>query len=403
MAKADSIQLDVVIFGGGGAGLWLLDELIRRTYSVLLLEAHQLGSGQTVASQGIIHGGLKYTLSGLLTPSASAIRDIPSVWRACLAGEREPNLTNTRLRGECCHLWQTTSLKSRLGMVGARAGLRVSPQALDEDERPEALQTCPGAVARLDEQVIDPVSFISDLAWRHRHHLMQIDAEDGLEFEKADADAISRVVLKNPNSGDGLSLAPRHVVLTAGGGNAELRKCIGLDDLVMQRRPLHMVMVRGELPCLNGHCVDGASTRVTITTAKDTSGQTVWQIGGRIAEDGVDMDPAQLVAFAATELRAVLPDIELGDLRWFTYRVDRVESAAAGRRPEDVSIIQDGNVFTAWPTKLALVPKLAESIASLLGEPGATEEDYLTGVEPWPRPEVAVPPWETTQEWFDEV
>ena len=403
MSEAEPIQLDVVIFGGGGAGLWLLDGLVRRNYSVLLLEAHQLGSGQTVASQGIIHGGLKYTLSGLLTRSASAIRDMPSVWRACLAGEREPNLTNTRLRAECCHLWQTTSLKSRLGMVGARAGLRVSPQTLDDDERPDVLQRCPGVVARLNEQVIDPVSFVSDLARRHGNHLMHIDSERGLTFQEAHGNTVSCITLKNPTSGDGLSLAPRHVVLTAGGGNAELRTQIGLSAQAMQRRPLHMVMLRGELPSLNGHCVDGASTRVTITTAKDTSGQAVWQIGGRIAEDGVDMDPAQLIAFAATELQAVLPGIELDDLQWSTYRVDRAEATAAGRRPEDVSIHQDGRVITAWPTKLALVPKLAERIVHELGEPGVTEQDYLNGVEAWPRPEVALPPWEMTQEWFDDI
>ena len=403
MPEAGPIQLDAVIFGGGGAGLWLLDELVRRDFSVLLLEANKLGSGQTVASQGIIHGGLKYTLSGFMTPSASAIRDMPGVWRACLAGDRQPRLTATRLRAECCHLWQTASLKSRLGMAGARAGLRVVPQKLDDDERPAVLRSCPGVVARLEEQVIDPVSFVSDLAWQHRRHLLHIDAEDGLEFDHADSGEDSCVRLKNPKSGDGLTLAPRHVVLTAGAGNADLRRRAGLLEPVMQRRPLHMVMLRGELPSLNGHCVDGASTRVTITTAKNSSGQAIWQVGGRIAEEGVGLEPRQLVAHARKEIQAVLPGIELTEVQWSTYRIDRAEAAAAGRRPEDVSIIHDGNVITAWPTKLALVPKLAESIVSVLGEPGATAEDYLHGVESWPHPEVALPPWETTKQWFDDV
>ena len=403
MSETGPVQLDVVIFGGGGAGLWLLDELVRRGFAVLLLEANELGSGQTVASQGIIHGGLKYTLSGFMTPSASAIRDMPSVWRACLAGDREPRLTATRLRAACCYLWQTASLKSRLGMAGARAGLRVVPQKLDDDERPAVLRSCPGVVAQLDEQVIDPVSFVSDLAWRHRRHLLHIDAADGLEIEQADSGEVSCVRLKNPKSGDDLALAPRHVVLTAGAGNADLRRRAGLSESLMQRRPLHMVMLRGELPSLNGHCVDGASTRVTITTARDSSERNVWQVGGRIAEDGVDLEPRQLVAHALKEIQAVLPGLELGEVQWSTYRIDRAEAAAAGRRPEDVSIIHDGNVITAWPTKLALVPKLAESIVSLLGEPGATEEDYLHGVAPWPRPEIALPPWETTQQWFDDV
>ena len=242
-----------------------------------------------------------------------------------------------------------------------------------------------------------------DRVARHRRHLLHIDANDGLEFDQADSGEVSCVRLKNPKSGDDLALAPRQVVLAAGGGNAELRERIGLSAQTMQRRPLHMVMLRGELPSLNGHCVDGASTRVTITTAKDSSGRNVWQAGGRIAEDGVDLEPRQLVAHARKEIQAVLPGIELGEVQWSTYRIDRAEAAAAGRRPEDVSIIHDGNVITAWPTKLALVPKLAEGIASLLGEPGATEEDFLHGVESWPQPEVALPPWETTQQWFDDV
>ena len=45
-------RLDVVIFGGGAAGLWLLDELVRAGYEALLLEAGALGAGQTIASQG---------------------------------------------------------------------------------------------------------------------------------------------------------------------------------------------------------------------------------------------------------------------------------------------------------------------------------------------------------------
>ena len=86
-------NLDVLIFGGGGAGLWLLDELRRSGFCVLLAESNSLGRGQSVASQGIIHGGLKYTLGGLLTDSARAIRHMPALWRACLAGESQPDLS----------------------------------------------------------------------------------------------------------------------------------------------------------------------------------------------------------------------------------------------------------------------------------------------------------------------
>src|SRR5207237_9669501 len=97
------VTCDIVIFGGGAAGLWLLDELVRDGYAVLLLEAHALGNGQTIASQGIIHGGLKYSLDGLLSDSAAAIRDMPQIWRDALAGRRPPDLRGTRIRAAHCH------------------------------------------------------------------------------------------------------------------------------------------------------------------------------------------------------------------------------------------------------------------------------------------------------------
>jgi len=114
------MQLDVLIFGGGAAGLWLLDALRRRGAAALLLESARLGSGQTIAAQGIIHGGLKYSLQGLLTPSAVQIREMPAVWRECLAGRSQPDLSQTRIRADRCYLWRTDSLTSRLGLFGAR-------------------------------------------------------------------------------------------------------------------------------------------------------------------------------------------------------------------------------------------------------------------------------------------
>jgi len=53
------MQLDVLIFGGGAAGLWCLDCFRRAGYHALLLESKALGSGQTIQAQGIIHGGGK--------------------------------------------------------------------------------------------------------------------------------------------------------------------------------------------------------------------------------------------------------------------------------------------------------------------------------------------------------
>ena len=54
------LQTDIAIIGGGVAGLWALNLLRQRGYSTVLFEQDALGSDQTIGSQGIIHGGIKY-------------------------------------------------------------------------------------------------------------------------------------------------------------------------------------------------------------------------------------------------------------------------------------------------------------------------------------------------------
>lgn len=393
------MQLDTVIFGGGAAGLWLLDELLRRDCTVLLLEAGDLGSGQTVASQGILHGGLKYTLQGLLTPSATAIREMPGVWRKSLSGKCSPQLTNTRVRSDFCYLWRTESVASRLGMIGAKIGLRVAPHTVSKKERPDVLKNCPGTVARMDEQVIAPASFIDDLFQQHRNHILKIDAETGLAFEIEQPGNVRSIAITNPETKQQLTLNPKQVIFTAGAGNAELRKRAGLSTDAMQRRPLQMVMARGNLPELNGHCVDGAKTRATITSDKDSSGRTVWQVGGQIAEDGVELDAETLIPHAQAELQDVIPGLNLEGVEWGTYRVDRAEATTPGnKRPETVQILREGNTITAWPTKLVLAPELAAEIASDL-ETDTHSEINFDQLADWPRPDVAQPPWENENNW----
>lgn len=398
------MDMDVVIFGGGAAGLWLLDDLTRRGWNAVLLEAHALGAGQTVTAQGIIHGGLKYTLQGLLTKSATSIREMPAIWRECLSGVREPDLSAVRRRSDECYLWRTDSLSSRLGMLGAQFGLRVAPQSVAADDRPEILCGCPGTVARLPEQVISTVSLIEVLADRNRDRLLKVDPARVI-FQCHQPGEVASIQF------DDIEIHPRAIVFTAGAGNATLRHSVGLTAEAMQRRPLHMVLLRGErLPTFQGHCVDGAKTRVTITSEADSAGRTVWQVGGQIAEDGVAWDERTLLANAREELRTVLPNIDLSSVEWSTYRVDRAEGIVpGGKRPESVQIRRDGNCLTAWPTKLALVPQLTTALVAELqhfvladGRHPVPEEtkigQRLSALGP--RPKVALPPWETATRWW---
>ncbi len=402
-----NLEVDIVIFGGGCAGLWLLDDLRRRGARVVLLEAAQLGGAQTTASQGILHGGVKYVLSGLRSASATSIRDMPARWRASLAGESEPDLSPTRLRSRHCYLWRSDSWQSWAGLLGARAMLEVKPIPLPPSEIPDVLAKCPGQVFRLDEEVIDTVSFSQVLAARNQGMILQIDAQSGLDFE-LDADGNLRALtLRDPRTARDLTLRPSYVVLAAGAGNEQLRQRLRLPSSATQTRPLHMVLLRGDLPILNGHCVDGAKTRVTITSDVDALQRSVWQVGGQIAEDGVKLEQLELMRHARRELSAVLPGWQPRSVEWSTYRIDRAERRTAdGSRPDDVQLLQERNVFTIWPTKLVLAPRMSERVQEELGPiPDRLQTEFRQSLLElnWPQPAVALPPWERQTTWISDV
>ncbi len=388
--------MTTLIIGGGIAGLWLCDALRRRGDPVLLLESAALGAGQTIASQGIIHGGVKYALAGAVSDSATNIAEMPRRWRDALAGIAEPDLRGVPLRADHCHLWRTGGVRATLGMAGARLALEVAPTVVPADQRPVALRDCPGMVARIAEPVVDVGGALAALARRNAGHLLRIAERDGVTFQLDSRGRVVAVVVTTPERDQSLTLEPGAVVLAAGAGNAELRRRAGLAGEVMQRRPLHMVMVRGALPVLNGHCVDGARTRATITTVTDTQSRTVWLVGGQVAEQGVEISGPELLVRARHELEAILPGVDFDGTAWAAYRIDRAERAmAGGRRPDDVQVLQEVNLFTAWPTKLALAPRLVDRLLPLL--------PVSAGIFPvpvgWPVPVVATPPWDQEAAW----
>lgn len=394
---APTLQVDLVIFGGGIAGLWVLDQVRRAGYSAVLCESGRLGAGQTVASQGIIHGGLKYTLDGLLNPAARAIRDMPDLWRACHAGTRAPDLRGAHLRSAGCHLWRTNSIRSQIGMLGARVGLAVRPQSLPRAEWPSALAGLKGEVFALPEPVFDPGDILEKLRTPHAEYVLAAELSGAFE-PRCDAQSATFEISAGARR---MQVSTRRVVLCAGAGNTQLLRRFGGGQITTQLRPLHMAMVRGDLPALNGHCTDAAATRVTITTAQDAAGRTVWQIGGQVAEVGVEMDRASLIAHARSELQATVPGVNLTRAEWSAYRVDRAEPrTAGGRRPDDAVLHAHGSVLAAWPSKLALAPRLAEQVAALLPPPATDAATVSSALTDWPRPQAALPPWETEPEWI---
>lgn len=386
------LDVDAVIVGGGIAGMWTLARLREQGYNAVLLEDDALGAGQTRYAQGIIHGGTKYALTGKLTASSEAVAEMPSLWRACHAGEGELDLSSATMISDAHYLWSTTSLASKLTGFFASRVMRARTRALEPQQRPPIFrhQDFKGNIYRLDEPVFDTISVLQALAEpvkasivAVRKNSLQLHAP-ALAFEDVD--------------GQGYELGYRKLILMAGPGNGALLASAGLSTPMMQLRPLKMVMMRGGInEKVFAHCMGaGINPRVTITSHTDDENNIVWYLGGQLAEDGVHRSDDQQIAKARQELAQLLPWQNLDAAQWAILDIDRAEVRHAdGHRPDTFYVNQQGDIITAWPTKLALAPLLASELVELFAEVEKTD----AALPDWASPSFARYPWCEPSRW----
>ena len=383
------ISTDVLIVGAGVAGLWLNARLRRQGFSTVVVERESLGGGQSVKSQGIIHGGAKYALHGALTGASEAIADMPRRWREALAGDGELDLSGVRLLSEAHYLWSPGTLAGNLTSFFASKAVRGRVDQVKGDQLPPALQDprFKGKVYRLAELVVDVPSLIERLAEL---------AGDGLLAGQT----IEPLLENNELIGlrvDGRDIHAQRIVFSAGAGNAELLASAGISVPAQQLRPLHMVLVKGpSLKPLYAHCLGGGSKpRVTVTTHPAADGEWVWYLGGEIAEaDGVAREPAEQIAVAQKELGNLLPWVDLSQAQWATFRVNRAEPAQSGLvRPDNAFLADQGRLLVGWPTKLALAPDFADRVLKAL-EQDAIQPSNAPALPPLPRPPLGKTAWE---------
>src|SRR5262249_31498041 len=126
----------------------------------------RLGCGQTLASQGMIHGGQKYVLEGVMTAPASAILAMPARWQASLEGRGEIDLAGVEVLSDTQVMWPAASMASRAAVWAAARLVNARTRKLPKDEYPEILQqNAPrGPVYSLPEKVLDVRSLVTALA-----------------------------------------------------------------------------------------------------------------------------------------------------------------------------------------------------------------------------------------------
>jgi glycine/D-amino acid oxidase-like deaminating enzyme len=369
---------DIVICGGGIAGLWLLNILIAAGFSVLLVEKDALGGTQTIASQGMIHGGQRYMLGANPSAHAERVAPLPDRWDACLEGRGEIDLREVRVLSAAQVMWPAGGRLTQLVLSSATLALKASMRKLNVQELPEALAGIAGLpVYELPEKVLDTLSLVKVLAAPHSDHIRK-GSIDKLTRE-------GRLIVS------GYPIKAQLIICAAGLGNETLLSLLEADKIRSQQRPLRQIMVKTMPFPLFGHGITTShKPRVTVTSYPLQSGGYVWYVGGAIADHTISLTDDEALTFAKREMKKLFANFDWSGKQWGTWYGVRAEPyCPAGTLPDGPAIQEYSNTLVVWPTKLTLTPLLGDRVMARLEQKGVRPK-HVSPASPWL--DLAVPP-----------
>lgn len=399
------IEKDALIIGGGIAGLWMLNRLRAEGYDAMLLEKNKLGAGQTIASQGMIHGGIKYALSGNLNSASEAIADMPEHWKSCLSGNGDVDLTDTNILSEHYYMWPRNSLRSRFNAFLGSKALRGKVSNVDKKDYPDFFQThIKGPLYELKDIVLDVPSLLSCLSKNHQSEIKLFSHDSWWSIEKSPEGNFKSLSMQQGD--EVFNIKAKQLIISSGEGGKDFLKKLIPDEVLpnnmqMQLRPLQMIIVKHNHPHpIHVHCVADqltATPEVTITTHKCKDGKTAWYLGGEIAESGIHRTQEEQIIEAQKKISELFPWCDLTNAQWYSFFINRAEGLTKdGKRPESASIQQYKNISLCWPSKLTLAPNLGQQIVNLFQEkdikPGIYNNPDLEKIN---FPGIAAAPWDT--------
>jgi len=379
---------DMIVFGGGIAGLWLAGKLKRAGYNVILIEKNKLGGGQTLASQGMIHGGQKYTLQGSVTQHANSISQMPARWEASFGGYGEVDLTAVKFLSEHQVMWPAGSVLSDVAVFGAAKMVNAETRKLKRAELPDVFRDkkkFKGAVYEMPEKVLDVRTLVQTLAAPLKGRLLKGD--------------VSEILPDGQAAVNGIVMQAQLIIFTAGTGNEDAFNMLRIAERYTQRRPLRQIMVRAVPYALYGHGIVGKpKPRMTVTAHPNGRDGYVWYLGGNVAEEAAGMDEDAALRFAQKELQDVFPDIDWTNKEWATWAGDRAEPYDTdGTLPPGPFVQQRGKILIAWPTKLTFAPALSDNVFEWLKDKDITPTAKDAPPAELPPAEIGTYPWEVAQ------
>lgn len=392
--QVKQIKVDVLIFGGGIAGCWLLHSLRQKGWQAILLQADALGAGQTGKSQGIIHGGVKYALNGLLNHSSQSIANMPKIWEDCLHGRGNINLSAAKILSDAQYLWPYKSMKSRLKTYFASHLLRGRCKLIDKDLYPSLFQheKFKQPLYSLTESVVDTYSLLEALCSPYRDYILQANTQhSSIKVSQGKIQGVDYAY-----NGDIFHVIADNYVFTAGEGVESLLGHSLYLDCPMQRRPLRMSIISfDDLQPVYAHCMGKTNTpTLTITSHQNSQGQWLWYVGGEVSEIGASKNANKHENDLLKTLKKSLPWLSFNNFKCHSFLVNRAEAwQSDGKRPALPTIKNQGNLSVVWPTKLAFAPMLPDRLLPFLKKSGGKGRG-LQYLNHWPKAEIAKPIWD---------
>lgn len=347
-------SFDLAIIGGGIAGLWTLAAAKEKGIKAVLFEKDKLGCGQSLASQGIIHGGSKYSLTGSLSNASKVISSMPSRWLNSKQQQNDVNLSEARILSLHQYLIPAKGADSKLlSFLGSKTMASFSKKITIE-HAPQAYQDLgvAGSIFELHEPVFAVDSIFEALQKQYQSSIYQheINAQD----------------IKKQDQGFSISLGnekilTHKVLLTCGEGFQEFSS---LSNVKMQKRALHMVMVKSQnLPEVFAHFIGRSSKPLLTITSHKHHDDIVWYLGGNLAETGTTLSSEQQIKKAKELLLELIPNLKNETLEFDSFSINRAEPKQSGlMRPDDAFVETKGSLIIGWPTKLALAPRFADKV-----------------------------------------
>ncbi|MCK6418215.1 MAG: hypothetical protein L6Q57_04665 [Alphaproteobacteria bacterium] len=376
---------DILIFGGGVAALWSLAYLREQGYDALLLCNEPLGGWQTLSSQGILHAGLKYALSGAISPIAMHIRNMPELWLNCMNGKGAINLKGAHMRLQGQNLLVPAGLMA--GPMNIALQGIFGAQKLDAQGWPAALDKTgfKGHVLRLKEPVLDVPQTIATLHHHYKDFIRQID------FSHVQRLADNRLQIGSE------IFNPRCIIFAAGAGNLNGAALMGHESHIkIRRRPLLMGFLKPAPFEIYAHLLGYTDKPLaTITTHVLQDGTMCWYIGGQVAERSKEDNPNNLYSAMKKALYQFFPQLDLSALQAACLPVDRVEGTDTGGNhpPDEPSINAIGSVIYAWPTKMTFAPLLAQRLEKVIQQMGISPSGGGHVYTGYATATLAPPPW----------